>query len=142
MQLYQLQPNNPTKSKKRVGRGGKRGKTAGRGTKGQRARAGGRIRPEARDYIKKIPKLRGYRFKSKFQYAVTNVKDLNDRLSDGAKVTPAVLVKHGLVSRISGRLPKVKILGDGELKKKLLVSGCAVSASAKAKIEKAGGTVN
>jgi len=142
MQLHNLQPNNSAKSKKRVGRGGKRGKTAGRGTKGQKSRSGRRIRPEARDFIKKIPKLRGYRFKSSFSYAVANVGDLDKRFNDGGKVNPAILLKYRLISKISGKLPKVKILGEGEISKKLSISGCKVSASAKSKIEKAGGTVS
>ena len=60
MQLHQLQPKHSKKRKKIVGRGGKRGKTSGRGHKGQKARAGHRIRPEERDAIKKIPKKRGH----------------------------------------------------------------------------------
>ncbi|HEY4495498.1 MAG TPA: uL15 family ribosomal protein, partial [Candidatus Paceibacterota bacterium] len=62
MQLHQLQRNKKARKGIRVGRGGKRGKTSGRGTKGQKARAGHRIRPEIRDAIKKLPKRRGYRF--------------------------------------------------------------------------------
>ena len=65
MQLHQIKPLNKRKSKRRVGRGGKRGTYCGRGMKGQRARAGAKIRPEIRDLIKKIPKIRGYRFKRK-----------------------------------------------------------------------------
>ena len=65
MQLHQIQPLNKRKSKRRVGRGGKRGTYCGRGMKGQRARAGAKVRPEIRDLIKKIPKIRGYRFKRK-----------------------------------------------------------------------------
>jgi len=60
MQLHQLKRNTPNKKAKRVGRGGKRGKTSGRGMKGQKARAGTSGRPEMRDIIKKIPKLRGH----------------------------------------------------------------------------------
>ncbi|PIU42869.1 MAG: hypothetical protein CO034_00315 [Parcubacteria group bacterium CG_4_9_14_0_2_um_filter_35_11] len=65
MQLHQIQPLNKRKSKRRVGRGGKRGTYCGRGMKGQRARTGAKVRPEIRDLIKKIPKIRGYRFKRK-----------------------------------------------------------------------------
>ncbi len=65
MQLHQIQTGTRKKEKKRVGRGGKRGTYCGRGIKGQRARAGAKIRPALRDLIKKIPKIRGYRFKSK-----------------------------------------------------------------------------
>ena len=59
MQLHQLKPKTPQKDRRYVGRGGKRGKTAGRGTKGQKARAGAKFRPEIRDFIKRLPKLRG-----------------------------------------------------------------------------------
>jgi len=59
MQLHQLQANHPNLAKKRIGRGGKRGTTSGRGTKGQHSRAGRRIRPAERDFIQRLPKLRG-----------------------------------------------------------------------------------
>jgi len=61
MQLHQLQANHPNYGKKRVGRGGKRGTASGRGTKGQHSRAGRRIRPAERDFIQRLPKLRGVR---------------------------------------------------------------------------------
>ena len=64
MQLNQLKPNTNRKYARQVGRGGKRGKTAGRGGKGQTARAGNKRRPELRDIIKRLPKNRGYQFKS------------------------------------------------------------------------------
>jgi len=142
MQLQDLKPKHINKSRKRVGRGGKRGTTSGKGTKGQKSRSGRRIRPEARDFIKKIPKLRGYKFKSRFFYAVTNIGDLDKRFNDGDKVSPAILLKYKMASKVDGKLPKIKILGDGELKKKLVIEGCKVSSTAKAKIEKAGGTVS
>lgn len=65
MQLHEIQKPEGKKEKKRVGRGGKKGTYCGRGIKGQRARAGAKIRPALRDLIKKIPKIRGYRFKRK-----------------------------------------------------------------------------
>ncbi len=61
MQLHQISKNKARKSPKRVGRGGKKGTYCGRGIKGQKARAGAKIRPELRDFIKKIPKVRGYK---------------------------------------------------------------------------------
>lgn len=63
MQLHQIQPSKKIKKKKRVGRGGKRGTYCGRGIKGQKARAGAKIRPQIRNLIKKIPKVRGYKSK-------------------------------------------------------------------------------
>ena len=64
MQIHQVKRRTENRDKKYVGRGGKRGKTAGRGTKGQHARAGRKFRPQLRDVIKKLPKNRGYKFKS------------------------------------------------------------------------------
>ena len=125
-----------------VGRGGKRGKTSGRGGKGQTARAGHKVRPEWRDIIKKMPKLRGYAFKG-FQekYTVVNVGQLEAIFPTGSSITPANLVKKEVLETRLGKNPKVKILALGDLTKKFNISGCKVSAEAKTKIEKAGGTV-
>lgn len=130
-----------------VGRGGKRGKTAGRGTKGQNARGNTRKRPELRDIIKKIPKKRGYgknRAKSNFakpEAFVVNLSVLEAVFENGATVSPVTLLEKGILKSV--RLPKagVKVLGTGELTKKLHVSACTISAAAKAKVEAAGGTV-
>lgn len=128
-----------------VGRGGKRGKTSGRGGKGQTARAGHKIRPESRDVIKRIPKLRG-RGKNIFQsfeavLVPVNIKNLERHFNAGDTVNPMTLLEKGLVKRAHGRMPSVKILADGELSKKLSFSGVAFSSSARAKIEKAGGGI-
>lgn len=142
MQLHQLQRNKKAKSKKRIGRGGLRGKTSGRGHKGQKARAGHSIRPEIRDAIKKLPKLRGYKFASIKPKAVpVNLAAIDSTFSNGDEVTPKTLINNGLVNRQKGRIPKIKILGTGKLSKKVTVSGIAVSENAKAQIEKAGGKV-
>lgn len=143
MQAHNLKRKNPNYKSARVGRGGKRGKTSGRGTKGQNARAGRKKRPEMRDIIKKIPKMRGYRFNTIKQYDVwpVNLGVIEKIFSNGALVTPSSLVKMEVVELYKGKNPKVKILGTGEITKKVNVSGCAISVEAKAKIEKAGGTV-
>jgi len=144
MQLNQLQRKTENKGSKRIGRGraSGKGKTSGRGTKGQKARAGHRIRPDVREKLKKLPKLRGYRFKSFAQKPVVlNVAALEVAFEAGATITPKLLIERGLVRARKDEIPAVKILGDGELKKKLSITGCAVSASAKEKIEKAGGSV-
>lgn len=134
------------KSAKRVGRGGTRGKTSGRGTKGQKARAGHRIRPHIRDIIKKLPKLRGRGKNSNKVFrddaAIVNLSVLEQAFAANASVTPSALLAKGLIARTKGKLPAVKVLGNGELTKALSFYDCQVSASAKAKIEKAGGTVN
>lgn len=142
MQLHQLQREHSQKSQKRVGRGGGRGKTSGRGTKGQKARAGHRIRPDVREQIKKLPKLRGYAMKSIARKVLpVNVGLLEQVFKAGETVTPETLRERGAVRMQKRILSPVKILGSGELNKKLAVSGCAVSASAREKIEKAGGTI-
>ncbi len=139
MQLHDLTRKTPNKKGKRVGRGGGRGKTSGRGTKGQKARAGHSIMPAIREQLKKLPKRRGYNFKSiQDKAAVINVAQLEKFFSSGDTVTPKILGDRGAVREGY----KVKILGDGELTKKLMISGCLVSASAQAKIEKAGGSVS
>lgn len=66
MQLHELQPNHGYADRKRIGRGGKRGNTSGRGQKGQKSRAGRRIRPAERDLIQRLPKLRGVKNKPKY----------------------------------------------------------------------------
>jgi len=129
-----------------VGRGGKRGKTSGRGGKGQTARAGHKKYPEIRAMIKRIPKLRGrgkQSFKS-FQEAYTpvNLETVEKLYAAGSTVSPETLLTVKAISQRSGKMPRVKILGRGALSKKLTVSGCAISASAKAAVEKAGGIVN
>lgn len=141
MQLNTLKRRIKNKRKKLVGRGGTRGKTSGRGTKGQNARAGHKKRPEIRDIIKKLPKLRGYRFKSTEQKpAPVNVGALNI-FENGATVSPKDFLVNNLVRQKGGKLPFVKILGTGELSKKLNIKGCVVSASARIKIEKTGGVI-
>lgn len=148
MQLHQITPKTKRQVSRRIARGGKRGKTSGRGGKGQTARAGNSTRPEMRDIIKKLPKLRGFgknRAKtvnnSAIPASVVNVTALETAFENGDAVNPQALVGKGLVSARSKRAPKVKILGTGGLTKKLTVTSCTVSASAKALILKAGGTV-
>ncbi|MEK7185197.1 MAG: uL15 family ribosomal protein [Patescibacteria group bacterium] len=145
MQLNTLKRKTPNKKGRYVGRGGRRGKTAGRGTKGQKARAGAKFRPEIRDTIKRLPKLRGRGVNSHKSISakseVVNLRALEASFSAGETVSPQTLLAKKLVSRMGGQLPRVKILGSGDLSKKLLVEGCAVSAEAKVKIEKAGGKV-
>jgi len=142
MQLHQLQPIHKRKSKKRVGRGGKRGTYSGRGGKGQTARSGRKLQPLIREFIKRFPKLRGYRQKvrGKLETAV-NISLLEENFKEGEKITPDILLEKRLISKIKGKMPRVKILGKGELKKKLVIEGCKVSKGAKEKIERAGGNV-
>lgn len=142
MQSHNLKRKTPNKTSRQVGRGGKRGKTSGRGTKGQLARAGHKVRPEIRDVIKRLPKLRGYSFKSiAWKPEIIDLTKLEKSFEAGATVSPLSLVKKGLVRQVGGLMPKVKILSDGEITKKLTIDGCLISTKAKEKIEKAGGSV-
>jgi large subunit ribosomal protein L15 len=145
MQLNQLQRKTENKTEKRVGRGGIRGKTSGRGTKGQNARAGHKKRPDVREKIKKLPKLRGRGIAGlksiQEKPMVVNVALLEKIFTAGDTVNPTVLVERGVLQVRKGTTPTVKVLGDGAITKKLVVSGCVVSKSAKEKIEKAGGSI-
>jgi large subunit ribosomal protein L15 len=141
MQLHTLKREHPNKKSRLVGRGGKRGKTSGRGGKGQTARAGNKRRPQIRDIIKKIPKLRGYKFKSiTDKFFPVNVEDLNI-FPSGSVVNGTSLFEKNLIRKVNGVIPKIKILGNGELKVKISIVGCTSSAQARAKIEKAGGSI-
>ena len=148
MQLHELQRSTQRATAKRIGRGGKRGKTSGKGHKGQTARAGNSTRPEMRDIIKKLPKLRGHgKNRARTVNAervlpvVINLSVLEAACAAGDTLTPASLVARGIVSTSRKRVPQVKILGTGTLTKALSISGCQYSASAKTKIEAAGGTI-
>jgi len=159
MQLHEIKPKYKKKKRKRIGRGGKRGTYSGRGIKGQRARAGRRLKPAIRDLIKRYPKLRGYKFKAKgkkqkLKVAVLNLGTLEKKFKSSEIVTPKVLIERKLIRKIKGRIPKVKILAKGRhppttlpskarapLTKKLIIEGCQVSKSARKEIEKAGGKI-
>ncbi len=147
MQLTSLSPRTKNKKNAPVGRGGKRGKTSGRGGKGQTARAGHHIRPEVRDLIKKLPKRRGHgknRARSvkvnRIATSAVNLAALEASYKAGETVSPASLLARDLVRRAKGRAPVVKILGTGELSKALVIKGCTLSVSAREAISKAGGT--
>jgi large subunit ribosomal protein L15 len=140
LKVHHLRPAPGAKTAKtRVGRGqGSKGKTAGRGTKGTGARKntpenfeGGQMPLHMR-----LPKLRGFKNPFRVEYQIVNVARLAELYPDGGEVTATDLVAKGAVR--DGEL--VKILGNGELTVALTVSAHAFSASAKAKIEKAGGS--
>lgn len=129
MQLHNLKSGKIFAEKKRIGRGGKRGTTSGRGQKGQKSRSGHRMRPAIRDLIIRTPKLRGYQNKSILPLRkAVNVGDL-ERLVSGNLINRKTLGFY------------FKILGDGEVKRAFTVEGIQMSKSAQAKIEKAGGKV-
>lgn len=148
MQTNTLKPDHARITKPRVGRGGKRGKTSGRGTKGQNARAGHRKRPEMRDLIKKLPKRRGFgknrsrTVRPQVVFSPVNLSALDKSFSAGEAVNPVTLMKKGLVRSRGGFILPVKVLGTGTLTKALTVSDCFASESAKSAIEAAGGTLS
>ena len=141
MKLFELSPaDGSVKDVKRIGRGhgSGNGKTAGKGHKGQNARSGGGVRPGFEGgqmpMTRRIPK-RGFNNIFATKYSVVNVSDL-DQFVDGTVVDAELLAASGLVKNTANG---VKILGNGELTKNLTVKASAFSASAKEKIEKAGG---
>lgn len=156
MDLSQLQPSTSRKPQKRVGRGGKRGTYSGKGTKGQKSRAGAGVKPGFRGGDNRIwqlfPKQRGAskkpggsgRYAKHRFYQVrhdkpetVNIKELN-KFNDGSTINSQTLFENGL---INGDSSGVKILGDGELSKKLIFEGVKLSKPAREKVLKAGGTI-
>lgn len=136
--LHKIRPNKKLKSKKRVGRGGKRGTTSGKGQKGQKSRSGHKMRPAFRDTLLRIPKLRGFRNKSLIKKSqALSLTDLS-KLPEG-EITYRTLIKAGLIKK--SHEGAVKILGTGDVTKPLIIKKIMVSKSAKLKIEKAGGKV-
>ncbi len=145
MQINDLKRKTKNKRSIKVGRGGTRGKTSGRGTKGQLARSGRKLRPELRDIIKKLPKLRGRGKNSNLSIQIkpltVNLNDIEANFKAGDKVSPSTLAAKGVIKHYKGRNELVKILATGTLTKKVTISGCTISAGAKEAIEKAGGSV-
>ncbi|MBI5928471.1 MAG: 50S ribosomal protein L15 [Chloroflexi bacterium] len=145
MKLHDLKPApGSTKKKTRVGRGiaAGKGKTAGRGTKGQGARSGGVKGPYFEGgqlpLVRRLPFKRGFTNVFRIEYQEVNVGVLEEVFNAGEVVTPVALAEKGIVR--DGEKPVV-ILGDGELSKKLTVQTHRISKSAKEKIENAGGKV-
>jgi len=142
MQLHELKRKHKNKDKKRIGRGGKKGTTSGKGAKGQKSRAGRKMVPIIRELIKRYPKLKGYRsFRVEDTTAVVNLDVLETHVKDGEIINPENLVKKGLINKVKGKTPEVKILGTGKITKKIVVEKCKMSKSAKEAIEKAGGSI-
>jgi large subunit ribosomal protein L15 len=136
MQLHDLKKEYKQKGKKRIGRGGKRGTTAGHGTKGQKSRAGHKIRPAIRDFIIKLPKRRGFKFKSiKIQPRVVNMGVIEKNFKPGEIISPKTLLAKKLINREKGKMPKIKILGGGTFSsKKFVFKSCAFSKNLKYKL--------
>ncbi len=144
MKLHDLKPaEGSTHKRRRVGRGisAGQGKTAGRGTKGQRSRTGRGIKPYFEGgqlpLVRRLPHNRGFKNLFRIEYAVVNLATLNAKFEAGALVTPDALVALGLIDNPA----HIKVLGMGELDKALTVKAHAFSTSAKEKIAAAGGSV-
>ncbi len=144
MKLHQL--NSIQKRTQRIGRGGKRGSYSGRGVKGQKSRAGRRIRPAERDLIIRLPKLRGFRNKPKSDTTkVFNIGVIASALASVSSAKEKIVITKEFL-KTAGLLGKkfkgtLKILGTGEITFPVSVQGIEVSETAKKKIEKAGGDV-
>lgn len=141
MQLHTLKRTHGHRKGQRIGRGGKRGTTSGRGTKGQKARAGHKIRPQLRDFIKRLPKLRGSKFSSiNIRPQTVTLEALEETFSNGDTIHPKTLLERGLILRRHGLSAPAKIVGNKVTKKFSLV-GLTLSRAAKAAVEKAGGSI-
>ncbi len=145
MKLHDLRPAKGSKKKRtRVGRGiaAGKGKTAGRGTKGQGARSGGGKGPYFEGgqlpLVRRLPFKRGFTNIFRIEYQEVNLDALQERFEDGAEVTPQVLADAGLIREAN---EPVVVLGRGELSKKLTVRAHRFSKRAREQIEAAGGTV-
>ena len=145
MQLNDLRPaEGAKKARKRIGRGNAsgHGTTAGRGTKGQLSRSGGGkgagFEGGQQPLAMRLPKLPGFTNRNRVEYAPVNLSRLEEKFADGDTVDTASLIATGIIKR---EYELVKVLGNGEITKKLTVKVDKVSASAKAKIEAAGGKV-
>ena len=144
MKLHELKPAaGSTSKRKRVGRGNGSGmgNTACRGHKGQKSRSGGGVRPGFEGgqmpITRRLPK-HGFNNIFRKEYAVVNLKDLESKFEDGAEVTLATLLDKGLIKK---KDTLVKILGQGDLSKKLTIRVGKISAGAAQKVESAGGKV-
>jgi len=142
MQIHQLRSNNKSSKKRKVGRGGKRGTYSGRGIKGQKSRAGSKIKSQVREMVLKFPKKRGLSFNSlKKKPLIIQLKDIAKTFSDGGIITLKKLKKANLINSKKGEFRSIKILGPMDLSKKYIIKNCLVSEKVKEVIEKAGGKI-
>lgn len=149
LRLHNLTPSG--KNKKRIGRGGSRGGTSGKGHKGQKARSGGGIRPGFEGgqmpLYRRLPKRGFTNAAFKTEYAIVNLERLNKAFNDGDEVSIDVLINKGIINIKRSESKKIKkkvllkVLGSGPLDKKLTIAAHAFSKSAQESIDKAGGKV-
>ncbi|MFH1401690.1 MAG: uL15 family ribosomal protein [Parcubacteria group bacterium] len=141
MQLHQLKPIHKGEKPKRVGRGGDHGHFCGGGAAKGKSRATN-VKPIVRELLKRYPKLRGYKSKALSKNTVILNLDIFDKKFDtGQTVSPQILIEKRLVRKIKSEVPRIKILGGGEIKKALVFEDFLISNSAKEKIKKAGGEI-
>ena len=137
MNLHTLRPKTRNKKIKRIGRGGKRGTYSGRGQKGQKARAGHKIRPAQREALLRIPKRRGFKNKTKSDktaiLTIGQIAKIKEKI-----INLAIVKKYGFVSRMD---KTAKVLGGGDLSTAKEIVGISCSKSARETIIKAGGTI-
>jgi large subunit ribosomal protein L15 len=145
MKLHELAPKIAKKTRKRRGQGNGSGNGTfgGRGCKGQNARAGGGVRSGFEggqsSLMMRLPKWRGFKNPNRVDAQIVNISVLELNFNDGEKVCAQGLMDKGLVRKNNS---KIKVLGEGELTKKLIIEpGLLISAAAKSAIEKVGGTV-
>ncbi len=146
MKLHHIKLKVRERSKQRIGRGGKRGSYSGRGVKGQKSRAGRKLRPAQRDLILRLPKLRGFRNKiKKDKPIIFNLKDLHLAVQANSKpgapltINKEFLIQSGMVS--SGYIGEIKMLSQGDIGVPLTFEGISVSKRTREKIEKANGKI-
>lgn len=143
MQIHQLKRSHKLFKKRRVGRGGKRGAYSGRGIKGQKSRAGAKIKPQIRELVLKFPKKRGVCFKTLKKKPLTvRLEDIIKVFPKGGIISPSKLKKAGLVKKIRNKLQPIKILGDCTLSESYIIKNCLVSKKVKESIIKAKGKID
>lgn len=142
VQFHQITTKIKRKTKKRIGRGGKRGTYSGRGVKGQKSRAGRRIRPALRDAVKRMPKLRGYQFKSIAGRPATLTLAVIDKFfKSGEIVSPETVLAKGIFNKKQIR-KGIKIVATGRLDKSLRFQAVSFSAKARELVSKANKNTN
>ncbi len=142
MQINQIKPKNKLQKKKRIGRGGKRGTYSGRGQKGQKSRAGAKIKSQVREAISKFPKKRGVHFVVfKKLCREVQLKDIVKAFPKGGNINPKTLKKAGLISKTKDQGKKIKILGTIPLSSPYIIKNCLLTQKASKAIIEAGGKI-
>lgn len=143
MQIHQIRANNKLLKKRKVGRGGKKGTYSGRGMKGQKSRAGSKIKPQIRETVLKFPKRRGSSFRSlKKKFLTIKLNDIVKAFPEGGIVNLNKLKKADLIKKTKSEIRPIKILDAIPLSKKYVIKDCLVSEKVKKAVIKAGGKID